>query len=98
MRGYDVLQELYYGKIRPCDRIIRDDTDIALARDAFAAQEQWFRENLTSEVLKRFDELVSCHKDILKAMSFENFRSGFQLGAMMVMEAVGKNDSELFEL
>ena len=98
MRSYDVIQELYRGNLRPCDRSIRSDTDFAITMDAFASQERWLRENLDGEAAKRFDELVSSHNSIVDTMSYENFRTGFQLGAMMVMEAVSDNESILFEL
>ena len=98
MRAYDVIRELYQGNLRPCDRGFRKDTDFAITMDAFAAQEQWFRDNLTGENGNRFDEMISCHNGIVDTMSYENFRTGFQLGAMMVMEAVSDNESVLFEL
>ena len=98
MRGYDVIHELYRGNLRPCDRSFRQDTDFAITMDAFTIQEKWFRENLTGETGERFDELVSCHNNIVDTMSYENFRTGFQLGTMLVMEAVGENEMVLFEV
>ena len=98
MRSYDVIQELYRGNLRPCDRSIRSDTDFAITMDAFASQKRWLRENLDGEAAKRFDEVVSSHNSIVDTMSYENFRTGFQLGAMMIMEAVSDNESVLFEL
>lgn len=98
MRGYDVIRELYHGNLRPCDRGFRKDTDFAIAMNAFTIQEKWFRENLNGETGERFDELVSCHNNIVDTMSYENFRTGFRLGAMMVMEVVNENEMVLFEL
>ena len=98
MRGYDIIRELYLGNLRPCDRSFRDDTDFAITMDVFSTHEKWFRENLNGETGNRFEELVSCHNNIVNTMSYENFRTGFQLGAMLVMEAVSENESVLFEL
>ena len=98
MRGYDIIHELYHGNLRPCDRAFRKDTDFAIVMDAFTTQEKWFRENLTGETGNRFDELISCHNDIVDTMSYENFRTGFQLGMMMVMEAISNNEAVLFEV
>ena len=98
MRGYDVIRELYHGNLRPCDRSFRSDTDFAITMDAFTTHERWFSENLTGETGKRYDELISCHSNIVDTMSIENFRTGFQLGMMMVMEAVSENEAVLFEL
>ena len=98
MRGYDVIHELYRGNLRPCDRGFHSDSDFAIVMDAFTTQEKWFRENLTGETGDRFDELISCHKKIVDTMSYENFRAGFQLGVMMVMEATSNNEAVLLEL
>ena len=98
MRGYDIIRELYLGNLHPCDRSFRADTDFAITMDAFTTHEKWFRENLNGETGNRFDELISCHDNIVDTMSYENFRTGFQLGAMMVMEAISGNEAVLFEM
>ena len=98
MRGYDVIHELYRGNLRPCDRSFRQDTDFAITMDAFTSHEKWLRENLNGETAKRFDELVSCHNNIVDTMSYETSRTGFQLGTMLVMEAVSENEMLLFEV
>ena len=98
MRGYNVIRELYQGNLRPYDRSFRSDTDFAITMDAFITHEKWLRENLNGEAGKRFEELVSCHNNIVNTMSYENFRTGFQLGVMMVMEAVSENETTFFEL
>ena len=54
--------------------------------EAFTTQEHWFRENLSGETSKRFDELISCHNNIVDTMSYENFRTGFRLGVIVSAE------------
>ena len=98
MRGYDVIRELYLGNLHPCDRGFRADTDFAITMDAFTTHEKWFRENLSGETGSRFEELISCHDNIVDTMSYENFRTDFQLGVMMVMEAISGNEAVLFEM
>ena len=98
MRGYDVIRALYQGDLRPCDRGFRSDTDFAITMDAFTTHEKWLRDNLNGEAIKRFEELISCHNNIVNTMSYEYFRTGFQLGVMMVMEAVSQNETTFFEL
>ena len=98
MRGYDIIRELYLGNLHPCDRSFRADTDFAITMDAFTTHEKWFRENLNGETGNRFDELISCHDNIVDTMSYENFRTGFQLGVMMVIEAISGNEAVLFEM
>ena len=98
MRGYDVIRALYQGDLRPCDRGFRSDTEFAITMDAFTTHEKWLRENLNGEAIKRFEELISCHNNIVNTMSYENFRTGYQLGVMMVIAAVGENEKTFFEL
>ena len=98
MKGYDVLYELYQGKLNPGDRGYRNDTFFAIAMDAFKEHEVWLREKLDGESGQRFDELISCHNSIVDTLSYENFKSGFQLGVMLIMEAVNENPSALYEL
>ena len=98
MRGYDIIHELYLGNLRPSERGFRKDTEFAITMEAFTAHEKWLQENLGGEASKRFEELVSCHNSIVNIMSYENFRTGFQLGMMMAMEAVSENETTFFEL
>ena len=98
MRGFDVIRELYQGNLHLSDRGFRSDTDFAITMDAFTSHEKWLRENLNGEASKRFEELISCHNGIVNTMSYENFRTGFQLGVMMVTEAVSDNETTFFEL
>lgn len=98
MRGYDVIRELYQGNLRPCDRGFRSDTDFAITMDAFTAHETWLQENLGGEARKRFEELISCYNNIVDIVSYENFRTGFRLGMMIVMETVNENETTFFEL
>ena len=93
-----MIDALYQGDLRPCDRGFRSDTDFAITMDAFTTHEKWLRENLNGEAGKLFEELISCHNRIVNTMSYENFRTGYQLGVMMVMEAVGENETTFFEL
>ena len=55
--------------------------------DAFTIQEKWFWENLNGEAVKHFKELISCHNKIADTMSYENFRTGFQLDLMALTAA-----------
>lgn len=71
MRGYDVIRALYQGDLRPCDRGFRPDTDFSITMDAFTKHEKWLRNSLEGEAGKRFEELISCHNDIIHTMSYE---------------------------
>jgi len=97
MRGYDVIHELYYGNISPNERGFRPDSIFGVAMDALSTHEAWLNERLTPEQKKRFEELMSCHTTIVDTMAYESFRSGFQLGVMLIMDAVGENSGALYD-
>ena len=98
MRGYDPIYQLYCGNLRPCDHGFRKDCTYALAVEALAKHEAWFNEQLTGTDKKRFEELMACHNDIVDRMAFQNFKLGFQLGAMLTMEAVHEDTSTFYDL
>ena len=93
MNSGDILNDLYHGNIHPCDRIIRDDTNFAATMESFEEEEGWIRDKLSDEGKQQLDELISYHKRIVDTMSYENFRYGFQLGVMLMMETLCKENS-----
>ena len=98
MRGYDVIAELYHGNIRPCEKGFYENTLYAAAMEAFSIHEAWFNAHLTNEAKTRFEELMQCHDTINDTMSLESFRTGFQLGVMLMMDAVEDNSKTLYDL
>ena len=86
MMGYDVISELYYGNLRPNDMTFRKDSRFSIALEAFWEHEEWFAERLTDEAKHRFLELINCHDEITCTTAYENFRNGFRLGVMLMMD------------
>lgn len=58
MRGYDVIAELYYGNINPCEKGFYENTLFATATEAFSTHEAWFNAHLTNAAKTRFEELM----------------------------------------
>ena len=98
MRGYDAISELYYGNINPSQRGYHENSDLSIALESFSEHEQWIRNCLGGEARKRFDELIQCGNTVNDIMSLENFRTGFQLGVMLMIDAVSPNESTLYDL
>lgn len=97
MRGYDVIHELYYGNISPNERGFRSDSIFGVAMEALTTHETWLNERLNPDQKKRFEELMSCHSTIIDTMGYESFRAGFQLGVMLIMDAVSENNGALYD-
>ena len=89
MKGYDVIHELYYGNIAPNERGFHQDTIYG---------SEWLNQRLSTEEKKRFEELMSCHSTIVDTMVYESFRSGLQLGIMLIMDAVSDSRGALYDL
>ena len=98
MRGYDAIDELYNGNIRPNERAYHEGTRFAVAMEAIAAHEEWLRARLSDEAAKRFDELMACQGDVTDITGRESFRTGFQLGVLLMIDAVSKGEDMLYEL
>ena len=98
MKGYDVIHELYYGNIAPNERGFHQDTIYGSAMEALSTHEEWLNQRLSSEEKKRFEELMSCHSTIVDTMAYESFRSGLQLGVMLIMDAVSDSRGALYDL
>ena len=96
MKGYDVIHELYYGNISPNERGFRSDSIFGVAMDALSTHEAWLNEHLSPEERKRFEELMSCHSTIVDTIGYESFRSGLQLGVMLIMDAVSDSNGALY--
>ena len=98
MKGYDVIHELYYGNIAPNERGFHQDTIYGSAMEALSTHEEWLNQRLSTEEKKRFEELMSCHSTIVNTMGYESFRSGMQLGIMLIMDAVSVNTGVFYDL
>ena len=46
----------------------------------------------------QYEELMSCHSTIVNTMGYESFRSGLQLGVMLIMDAVSENNGVFYDL
>ena len=97
MKGYNAIHELYYGNISPNERGFRSDSIFGVAMEALSTHEAWLNERLNPEQKKRFEELMSCHATIVDTMAYESFRAGFQLGVMLIMDAVSENHGALYD-
>lgn len=97
MKGYDVIRELYQGNLAPRERGYDPNSNYGTAMDALSAHAAWLNERLSVEEKIRFDELMSCHSTIVDTMGYESFRTGLQLGVMLIIDAVSESNGALYD-
>ena len=90
-----VLEELWYGNIAPSERTIRKNSEYArLSKEALHCEEQFINE-LSDEGRKIYEERIT--KLLLKCgiEECDSFICGFRLGAKIILEVLGREDSQL---
>ena len=81
----DIISELYYGELRPHEREYQMDTEAEILLESFKQDEAWLTEHLEGAAKEHLLELVNCHDELDGLTAFESFRSGFLLGARLIM-------------
>jgi hypothetical protein len=82
------LEELYYGHIRPFERIVHQDPDHPLNRK-ISDLKLALQEKLPAEDVQSLEELVDLCCDWGVLESAVSFEYGFKLGALMMLEITG---------
>ena len=90
----NIIEELYYGNIRPCEKSIRSGSQYAKALERFCKIEEKLGKELKGKKLKLFYEAVNTFNEMTACAEFESFRTGFVLGARMMNESFDKNAIE----
>ena len=81
----DIISELYYGELRPHEREYQMDTEAEILLESFKQDEAWLTEHLEEAAKEHLLELVNCHDELDGLTAYESFRSGFLLGARLIM-------------
>ena len=81
----DIISDLYYGELRPSEREYLKDAQAEDLLEAFGQNEAWLTEHLEGAAKERLLELVNCHDELDGLTAYESFRTGFLLGARLIM-------------
>lgn len=87
----DMIYELYCGSIRPCEQRYHRDADYKALADAFSERKDWLSEHLTGEEKRRYDDILQLHASLISTEAYESFRTGFQLGVMLMTSIYGED-------
>ena len=89
----DIISDLYYGELRPNERKDLKDAQAENLLESFGRNEAWLTDHLEGAAKERLLELVNCHDELDGLTAYESFRTGFLLGARLIMAIVrGKEE------
>ena len=84
----NIISDLYYGELRLNERKYLKDAQVENLLEAFGQNEAWLTEHLEGAAKERLLEMVNCHDELDGLTAYESFRTGFLLGARLIMEIV----------
>lgn len=83
---FDFITQLYYENINPNVRDMPRDFALGRVSKAFAEAEEELTNTLTGEEKKMLLNLLNSHSEIIGTDGFDNFCTGFRLGALAILD------------
>ena len=90
----DIISDLYYGELRPSEREYRKNAQAENLLESFGRDEAWLTEHLEGRAKERLLELVNCHDELDGLTAYESFRTGFLLGARLIMAVCREENTD----
>ena len=81
----NIISDLYYGELRLSEREYLEGVKAEVLLESFKQDEAWLTEHLEGAAKEHMLELVNCHDELDGLTAYESFRSGFLLGAKLIM-------------
>ena len=82
----NILEDLYYGNISPCQRTVRPDSRVKKQMQKKSELESKLNGSFTEEQRENFKQYLSVCADLLDANCLDSFITGFRLGARFTHE------------
>ena len=89
-----VLEDLYYGEIRPHDREIDMDSELGKAMGRAERCEEKLTALLEGEAKALLLRLIDADNEVSSTLALENFIQGFRLGMKLAVEGLEEVDGE----
>jgi len=90
MQNKNILEELYYGNITPCDKCYSRDSEYAKCMKIISDHDEkltaFLHENSNREAQDLFSQLMSTQDEVLCMGEQERFIEGFRLGARFMLD------------
>ncbi len=91
-----VLEEFWYGNIRPIEREFHNQMKFDKVLKLLAKNEEKLLENLNEHEKELFDKFKACYDEMIQIAECQTFRKGFKLGARFFIECF-ENDTDIFD-
>ena len=89
----NILEDLYYGNLSPCQRTVRPDSRVKKLMQKQSNHETKLNGSFTEEQRADFEQYLSITADLLDANCFDSFIIGFRLGARFAHEIFVETDA-----
>ena len=95
----DILEDLYYGNITPCDKRIKPGTALQQTLDEAEQCEERLAAKLDDEGKALLHRLSDAENEAGSTIALENFILGFRLGMRLAVEGLlGNGDGYLADI
>ena len=94
----NILEDLYYGNLTPCQRAIRPGSRVQKLAQKQSDLETKLNGSFTEEQRADFEQYLSVSADLLDANCLDSFITGFRLGARFMHETFIGTDAPFAEL
>ena len=84
----DTLEDLYYGNITPCDKLIKSGTPLHQVLDEAEQLEKQLEEKLDKDGKTLLHRLSDAENEASSTIALENFILGFRLGMRLAVEGL----------
>jgi hypothetical protein len=89
----NILEDLYYGNISPCQRAVRSGSRVKKLMQKQSDLESKLTGSFTEEQRANFEQYLSVTADLLDANCLDSFITGFRLGAQFTHETFIETDA-----
>ena len=91
----NILEALWGGAIRPCERTVRRGTEYARLQKTAQKAYDRFWSMLTSEEKEAYKEYSEANIELMSISEADIFTKGFRLGVRLLLAAICEDDSQL---
>ena len=93
-----ILEELYYGNLRPSEQRITPSSELSRAVDTITRREEQLESQLDEAGQKILSEMSEAQQTVNHITALENFVLGFRLGARIMLECMDSGDGDTKEM
>ena len=90
-----ILEALWGGGVRPCDRTVKQGSEYDIVRKEASKAYDHFWDMLTPEEKDAYNTFSEYNNHLLSISEADIFTKGFRLGIQLIFAAICKDDTQL---